>query len=1032
MFYACREHRRGDLAFDRGRSPSTAKQFVVLLSLALVSFSAAFPVSDVVADDAAMPDSVALVGSLQTELGCPSDWQPDCADTELIPVPDAPGLYRATFEVPAGEFEYKVALDDSWSENYGAGGLRDGANISLVAPGGPITFTYDHNTHVISDDVSRPLGSERRAHWLRRDLIVWDVPLLNHGVRYRLFHATEGGLAVVGGRITGGSSYALLLDPRGMPNDVKATVPHLGGYEVFRFLPLPGRPPVGDLLTGQLVVAAFDARGTLVEVTGLQIPGVLDDVYAGAAARDLGITWAAGSPRFAVWAPTAKRVDLLLRPAGTEADERLPMRRDADGVWTIAGDPAWSNASYAFVVDVYVAATGRVESNTVTDPSSVALTTDSARSVVVNLSDPALAPSGWSTLAKPAPSARPGLIYELHVRDFSIADPTVPSAHRGTFRAFANPTSAGMTHLSSLASAGARYVQLMPTFDFAGVPERQADRLAPNCDLAALPPDSAEQQACITAVRERDGFNWGYLPLHYSVPEGSYAVNPSGGGRTQEFRAMVASLNRVGLRVSMDVVFNHTSASGQNPASVLDRVVPGYYHRLNRSGSIETSTCCPNTATEHRMMEKLMIDSIITWARDYKVDAFRFDVMAHHSKANMLRVRAALDALTPAEDGVDGKSIYVYGEGWSFGEVAGDVRFVQARQGTLAGTGIGTFNDRLYNPVRGVGPFRDDARARRQGFGSGLATDPNGDPTNGTPEQQRARLLAFQDLVKLGLAGNLRDYSFVDHTGSTIRGDQFDLGGEPAAYAGSPGETINYVDAHDGVTLFDSLQFKLPGATSMDDRVRMNTMSLATTVLGQGVAMWHAGADLLRSKSLDINSYDSGDWFHRIDWTKSDSAWGSGLPLAADNGPLWPVMRPLLADTSLRPSPAHISAAGRQSADLLRIARSSPLFDLTTAASVQAHVGFPQGGPEQPLGVIVMTLDDTGDIDLDPQWERLVVVFNASPHRTTQTLSAESARSYVLHPVQASGADAVVQDATYHAGTGTFVVPARTVAVFVA
>ena len=494
---------------------------------------------------------------------------------------------------------------------------------------------------------------------------------------------------------------------------------------------------------------------------------------------------------------------------------------------------------------------------------------------------------------------------------------------------------------------------------------------------------------------------------------------------------MVEAINRAGLRVSMDVVYNHTTASGQDPASVLDRIVPGYYHRLDRVGNIETSTCCPNTATEHRMMEKLMVDSVVTWARQYKVDAFRFDVMGHHSKLNMLRVRAALDALTLAADGVDGKAVYLYGEGWNFGEVADDARFVQARQGNLAGTGIGTFNDRLYHAVRGPGPFRDDSRARRQGFGSGLYTDPNGDATNGTPEQQRARLLAFQDLVKLGLAGNLRDYSFIDHTGTTIRGDEFDLGGEPAGYAGSPSETNTDVDVHDGETLFDSLQYKLPTATSMSDRVRMNTLSLATTVFAQGVTLWHGGTDLLRSKSLDINSYDSGDWFNRIDWSRKQTTWGSGLPPAPDNQPLWPVMRPLLTDRALQPTTQHISTAADRATELLRIASSSPLFDLATASAVQARVGFPQGGPDQPLGVIVMTLDDSAGVDLDPRWERLVVVFNASPHTTTQTLPAEAGRSFSLHPVQTNGRDRVVRDATFDTATGGFAVPARTVAVFV-
>ena len=177
----------------------------------------------------------------------------------------------------------------------------------------------------------------------------------------------------------------------------------------------------------------------------------------------------------------------------------------------------------------------------------------------------------------------------------------------------------------------------------------------------------------------------------------------------------MVGLNRAGLRVVLDVVYNHTHASGQDPGSVLDRIVPGYYHRLLPDGTVATSTCCANTAPEHAMMGRLVVDSVVTWARRYKVDGFRFDLMGHHPKANLVEVRRALDALTLARDGVDGRSILLYGEGWNFGEVADNARFVQATQTEMAGTGIGTFNDRLRDAVRGGGPF--DADPRVQGFG---------------------------------------------------------------------------------------------------------------------------------------------------------------------------------------------------------------------------------------------------------------------------------------------------------------------------
>jgi pullulanase-type alpha-1,6-glucosidase len=595
----------------------------------------------------------------------------------------------------------------------------------------------------------------------------------------------------------------------------------------------------------------------------------------------------------------------------------------------------------------------------------------------------------------------------------------VPAGERGTYLAFTRDDTAGMRHLTRLADAGLNTVHLLPAFDIATIEERRSAQQSPGCDLAALPPDSTEQQECIDAVRAGDGFNWGYDPLHYTAPEGSYATDPDGTRRTVEFRRMVQGLNEAGLQVVMDVVYNHTAAHGQAAKSVLDKVVPGYYQRLNATGGVESSTCCSNTATEHRMMEKLMVDSVLTWARDYKVNGFRFDLMGHHSLENMTHLREALDGLTVEDDGVDGRAIYLYGEGWNFGEVADDARFEQATQLNLAGSGIGSFSDRLRDAVRGGGPFDDDPRI--QGFGSGLFTDPNGAEVNGTADAQRSRLLHLQDLVKLGLAGNLADYSFRSSAGETVVGSEVDYNGQPAGYAADPAETVTYVDAHDNETLFDSLAFKLPQGTSMADRVRMNTVSLSTVALSQGVVFWHAGTDLLRSKSLDRNSYDSSDWFNRVDWQRRDNTFGSGLPLRADNEAKWPYMRPLLADPALDPGTQAMDAAHAAAQDLLEIRMSSPLFRLGTADAIQAKVSFLDAAP----GVIAMHVDDTAGTDADADRGGFLVVFNATPE--PQSVEGTGA-GWTLHSVQASGADEVVKGST---ATGDSVtVPARTTAVF--
>src|SRR5262249_9504297 len=343
-------------------------------------------------------------------------------------------------------------------------------------------------------------------------------------------------------------------------------------------------------------------------------------------------------------------------------------------------------------------------------------------SQIVSLADAAYKPAGWDGLSKPRLDAPEDIVlYELHVRDFSANDASVPANLKGTFKAF-TLNSNGMLHLRSLALAGLTHVHILPSFDISSVNEDKSTWQSPAGNLASFAPDSTEQQSRVQAVANTDGFNWGYDPWHYTVPEGSYSTNPDGPTRILEFRQMVQGLNQSGLRLVMDVVYNHTTAAGQNDHSVLDKIVPGYYYRLNSDGNITTSSCCQDTAAEFNMMEKLLIDSVLTWAKSYKVDGFRFDLMSFHMKRTMQKLRSALDALTPATDGVDGKKVYLYGEGWNFGEVANNARGVNATQANMAGTGVGTFSDRIRDGVRGGGPF---SGIQEQGYLTGLYYDPN-------------------------------------------------------------------------------------------------------------------------------------------------------------------------------------------------------------------------------------------------------------------------------------------------------------------
>ncbi len=982
---------------------------------------------------------VTAAGSFQSEVGCPGDWSPDCLVSWLQDL-DGDGVltYSAT-GIPAGSYEVKAAHGLSWDENYGAGGASGGANIPFtVEEGETVQFDYTLATNILtvgSGEPTLPGAGEARAHWVSENTLAWPRELMPTNadpadLDFTLHASTTADLVVGEGEVTGGDAVELGYDDAGLSDDERARYPALAEYVALRPVGID-RAGVERLLTGELLVTQRQGDA-LTAVTAVQLPGVLDDLYAeDAGDRALGVTWARKRPTLAIWAPTAQNVDVLVWADGDAGEPtRVALDRQPDGAWTITGERGWAGASFLFEVTVFAPTTGAIETNRVTDPYSVALTLNSERSVLVDLADREFRPRAWERTRQPViEEAVDRAIYELHIRDFSISDETVPEELRGTYGAF-GVDSAGTRHLRTLADAGLNTVHLLPSFDIASIEEDRAAQAAAPCDLASFGPASAEQQACIQQVAADDGFNWGYDPQHFSAPDGSYALQARGGARVAEFRGMVGALHEDGLQVVLDEVFNHTAASGQAETSVLDRVVPGYYQRLNAAGAVETSTCCQNVATEHAMAEKLMVDSVVLWARDYKIDGFRFDLMGHHSKANMLAVRAGLDALAPEKDGVDGSRVYLYGEGWNFGEVADNALFEQAAQGQLGGTGIGTFNDRLRDAVHGGSPI-DSATVQQQGYGTGLGTDPNGAPVNGTTDEALADLGVQTDLVQLGLAGNLRDFRFVTSDGTVKRGDQIEYQGDPAGYADQPDEIVNYVGAHDNETLFDLLALKLPVDTPMADRVRMNTLSLATATLSQAPVLWHAGSDLLRSKSLDRNSYDSGDWFNRVDWTGQDNNFGVGLPTAADNEELWPIQAPLLADPALRPAPADIAAATLHAQDLLRLKRSTELFRLGEADLINQKVTFPDSGPTAVPGVIAMSIDDTIGDDVDPSLDGVLTVFNASPTPQTVPLATLAGRDFALSAIQQSGSDAVVKTTTWDAESGTVTVPARSVAVLV-
>ena len=1004
----------------------------------------------------ATDQTVTLPGTFQKALGCSDNWQAQCLAPLLEPTGDGTYTYSTT-ALPEGDYEFKVAIGGSDNENYGQDGTVGGANYQFATKANKlVTFTYDSSTHkvaIASADAPVAGNGEQRAYWVTSNILAWPTSLLPEGVTraqvldgsaklsYELVTAPEGGAGLSDGAVTGATTTALTV-AGDLPAEVTTAHPNLNGYIALK-APID-EAVAREALTGQIAVAQKSGE-SVNAFTGVQIAPVLDSLYAQAATQaSYGVNWnEAGNPTFALWAPTAKSVALVSwntsTPSGSDADIpgdglRTEAVRGDDGRWSVdnAAGEIHEGAQYLWEVTVYVPETGKVEKNLVTDPYSVSLTVDSTRSVAVNMNNPSTVPAVWTNSKAPViQDDAQRSIYELHVRDFSAADTSVPEYMRGTYMAFTQFESNGMRHLDELARAGMNTVHLLPTFDIATIPEKRAEQKTP-----AIPEDagpaSEEQQAAVSAVADQDAYNWGYDPLHWMAPEGSYATSShqNGGARVREFRSMVGGLHSIGMQVVLDQVYNHTPAAGQSASSILDRVVPGYYQRLNASGGVETSTCCSNVATENAMSEHLMIDSMIHWAKYYHVDGFRFDLMGHHPAAEMKRAKEALKSLTLEKDGVDGSRLYIYGEGWNFGEVANNALFTQATQGQLDGTGIGAFNDRLRDAVHGGGPFDEDHRVF-QGFGSGAFSDFNGLDTR--PEsERRADYLHRVDLVKLGLAGNLKDYTLTTYDGKTVSGAQLDYNGQGAGFASQPAENVNYVDAHDNETLFDLVTYKMPADAPMDHRVRMSLISQASVALSQSPSFWASGTEMLRSKSLDRDSFNSGDYYNAIDWTMHDNGFGHGLPVKSKNGAAWDHMRPLLENPDLKPSPEQIDSSSEIAMDFLRVRSSSRLFTLGSADLIRSKVSFPNSGEGAVDGTIVMLINDEAGVgsDVDAALDGALVVFNATDKTMTTAVDGLAGRVFKLHDAQANGSDAVVKDSSFDAKTGSVTVPARTVAVF--
>ena len=862
--------------------------------------------------------------------------------------------------------------------------------------------------------------TDARAVWLNKSLVKWPRVAADNPVK--LYWSATGQVVAQMGQTISGADGFITLDPftASVPAAAATRFKYVGDGAVFT-VRTADLPKLKALHTDQLVLVQEDATGAVQNATTAQVAGALDDLYAPAAsAPALGATVDRERTTFRLWAPTARNVALYAYLGATsQAKLALPMSFDpATGVWSLTLPGDLNGLYYSYGVQVFVRGVGIVR-NIVTDPYSLSLSANSIRSQVIDLSSTRLKPAGWDASRPPdtVAGSTDMAIYELHVRDFSDNDPTVPAAHRGKYLAFTDAGSNGMRHLRALAQAGMTDVHLMPSFDISSIPEIGCTTPSPSGA-----PDSTSQQATVAATASTDCYNWGYDPFHFTSPEGSYATSVADGStRVIEFRRMVQSLNQAGLRVGMDVVFNHTTAAGENDHSVLDEVVPGYYHRLDATGAVTNDSCCADTATENLMMGRLMTDSVVTWARDYHVSSFRFDIMGLQPRDTMVALQAKVDAAV-------GHHVELIGEGWNFGTVANGARFVQADMLDLNDTGIGTFNPAIRDAVRG-GSCCDSGNAliANQGYINGLFYDPNAQGGG----HSAGDVMWLGDVIKAALAGSIRSYTLTTSWDAQLPLEQISFEGLPAGYVTDPSEVVNYFENHDNQTIFDNNVYKLPTTTSREDRARVQMLGAAINAFSQGVAYFHAGVDTLRSKSLDSNSYDSGDWFNRVDWSYTDDNFGVGLPPAASNQANWPLQQPLLANPAIKPTPVEIAWARDEFRDLLKIRSSTTLLRMRSADDIKSRLKFYNTGSQQIPTLLV------GDIDghdyPGANFQELAYFVNVDKAVHAIVIPPLQGHAFQLHPVHAafSAADRRAAQATYDASSGTFTIPARTAVVFV-
>lgn len=520
------------------------------------------------------------------------------------------------------------------------------------------------------------------------------------------------------------------------------------------------------------------------------------------------VNYTSASTTFSVWSPNADSVFLTLY---TDAEtnvyqDRLAMKRQKDGSWTACCKGDLKGMYYTFLVY---------------DPSSTwtmhetpgifakAVGINGLRGAIVDMA--ATDPEGWQEDVRPAmEDVKDAIIYEMHHRDMSIHE-SAGIQHAGKFLALteegtktAEGLATGIDHLKLL---GVTHIQILPSYDFGSIDEKNAD---------------GEAVVLESGAAAGGKYNWGYDPKNYNVPEGSYSTNPADPeSRIREFKQMVQACHRAGIRVILDVVYNHTyDVENSN----FTQTAPGYFYRMTENGELGNASGCGNeTASERAMMRKFMLESVRYWVEEYHIDGFRFDLMGIHDIETMNAIRAMLNDID--------ETIIILGEGWTAGAAQIAEERLAKKAAIPAMPGIAAFSDDIRDGLRG--PFWDDHEGA---FLAGLAGN--------------------EESVKAGIVGCIAhddvDYSRVNHSDKP--------------WCVEPTQMISYISCHDDMMLTDRLKASVKGLTA-DEFVRLDLLGQTAVLTSQGIPFIWCGEEVMRDKKGVHNSFCSPDEINAIDWS---------------------------------------------------------------------------------------------------------------------------------------------------------------------